>query len=81
MDLGAIQHRYIVDDAILFNASVSYHFHGAGWLGNTTLRLGAVNLFKTPPPLTSGNNGFDPRIHGRFAAGRTWSIELVKTFK
>ncbi len=81
LDLGAIQHRYLVHDAILYNASASYHFRGAGWLENTSVRVGVVNLFKTPPPLTSGNNGFDPRIHGRFAAGRTWSAEIVKSFK
>ncbi|MBA3848602.1 MAG: hypothetical protein C0502_01225, partial [Opitutus sp.] len=53
-DTGANRYRFLVDDTLTYNASVSYRFRsGNKWLGDTTVRLGVINLLGDEPPLAA----------------------------
>lgn len=77
-------YRYRVDDVIYFNAFGSYEFDplAAGWLSDSSIRLGINNVTDEPPPVVSGNfgYGFNPRVHGALLPGRTFTLEFVKRF-
>ena len=81
-DGGNYLYRYRVHDVVTFNGSASYRF-GTGspqWLRRSSIRLGVVNLTDKEPPLATGQFGFSASVHGPLFAGRTWSMELVKSF-
>ncbi len=79
---GANQYRYILRDTLTFNTSLAYHFaaNAREWLKHTTVRLGVINLANTPPPLASGAFGYNPAVHGGLIVGRTWTLDLTKSF-
>jgi outer membrane receptor protein involved in Fe transport len=47
-------------------------------LRSSSVRLGVVNLFDTPPPLSSGATGFSANVYQGLLVGRTWTMELTK---
>ena len=78
---GAWTYRYVVHDRLTYNAYLSYRFKAQNpWLGDTTLRLGVVNLRDTPPPLSSDSRGYDPAVYNQLARGREWSVQLTREF-
>ncbi|HEY0945837.1 MAG TPA: TonB-dependent receptor [Opitutaceae bacterium] len=81
-DKGVFNYRYIVDDTVTYNASVGYRFTGDThrWLAGTHVRLGVVNLTNEEPPLSSDARGYPTAVYSGMAVGRTWSVELTKTF-
>lgn len=78
---GGFVYRYVVDDAVTFNSYVSYRFKtDATWMKDTTIRLGAVNLFNQKPPLSSDSRGYDPSLYNNIALGVSWSLQITKKF-
>jgi hypothetical protein len=79
---GAYQYRYVLRDVLTLNSSLAYRFgHDAReWLRNTTVRCGVINLADIPPPLAAGAFGYNPAVHGGLIVGRTWTLDLTKSF-
>jgi hypothetical protein len=79
---GRFVYRYIMSDSITFNLSLAYRFNKAmgAWLHGSKVRLGVINLANTAPPLASGQFGYSPSVTGGLITGRTWTVELTKTF-
>ena len=78
---GAWTYRYVVHDSLTYNAYVSYRIRTQNhYFNDTTIRVGAVNLLNTPPPLSSDSRGYDPAVYNNLARGRAWSVELTKKF-
>jgi outer membrane receptor protein involved in Fe transport len=68
-----------VDDTLTYNASVSYRFRSDNkWIGDTTVRLGAINLFGDEPPLAADSRGYTTNQYNSLARGRVWSIEFSR---
>jgi len=79
---GQFVYRYIVDSTLTYNVSLGYRF-GAGpssWLRGTRIRLGIVNFTDQAPPVSSGGFGYSPGVSQNLLAGRTWTLELTKSF-
>jgi outer membrane receptor protein involved in Fe transport len=81
-DKGVFNYRYIVNDTLTYNSSVSYHFKASvgKWLDGTTLRLSVNNLTDNEPPLSSDARGYPPAVYGSLVPGRMWALEITKTF-
>lgn len=81
-DSGTYLYRYVVHDIVTFNAFVGRRFgpESARWLRGSGVRLGVVNLSDREPPLTSGAAGYSTSVHGSLLAGRTWTLELTRSF-
>ena len=79
---GAYQYRYLLRDTLTFNTTLAYNFaaDASMWLRRTSVRLGVINLANTPPPLASGAFGYNPAVHGGLIVGRTWTLDLTKSF-
>jgi outer membrane receptor protein involved in Fe transport len=79
---GAYQYRYVLRDVLTLNSSLAYRFgHDAReWLRNTTVRCGVINLADISPPLAAGAFGYNPAVHGGLIVGRTWTLDLTKSF-
>ena len=79
---NATVYRYKVDDVLYFNGFGAYTFSAGGWLNDSTVRLGIINLTDKEPPVSSGNFGFgySGSVHGSLVAGRTWTLEFSKQF-
>ena len=62
--------------------SESYRFgaNASPWFRGTRVRVGVVNLTDQPPPLASGGFGYNPGVSQNLIAGRTWSLELARSF-
>lgn len=76
---GSTVYRYRVQDSISYNANVSYRIRSkTKWINDTTIRLGAVNLFKAEPPLSSDSRGYDPAVYNLMARGLSWSVQITK---
>jgi outer membrane receptor protein involved in Fe transport len=79
---GRYVYRYLMHDSLTFNASIGYRF-GAdtrGWLRQTRVRLGVINLTDKAPPLASGQFAYSPSVTGSLIVGRAWTIDLTKSF-
>ena len=60
---------------------MSYRFREkTAWLRGTSVRLGAVNLLDTKPPLSNDSRGYDVGRYNSLARGVTWSLQLTRTF-
>ena len=79
---GAYVYRYITESTISYNLSVGYRFDrpASSWLRGTRVRLGVSNLTDKAPPIASGGFGYSPGVSQNLLAGRSWSLELTKTF-
>lgn len=78
-DTGANRYRFLVDDTLTFNANVSYRFRSKNkWIGDTTVRLGAINVLGDEPPLAADSRGYTTNQYNSLARGRVWSIELSR---
>ncbi len=79
---GAYQYRYVMGETLTYNVSLGYQFPAAGreWLSRTKVRIGIVNVLNREPPLASGAFGYNPGVTGNLAVGRTWNLELSKSF-
>jgi outer membrane receptor protein involved in Fe transport len=44
------------------------------------VRLGVANLTDKAPPISSGGFGYNPGVSQSLLAGRSWSLELSKSF-
>jgi outer membrane receptor protein involved in Fe transport len=81
-DSGSYLYRFRVRDVTTFNASLGYRFQREAkhLLRGTNVRLGVVNLADTEPPLVPGAFGYSSSVHGSLFAGRTWTLELSRSF-
>lgn len=79
---GRFVYRYIMHDSVSFNTSVGDRFdpRASDWLRNTRVRLGVINLANKAPPLASGQFSYSPAVTGGLVVGRTWTIEMTKSF-
>jgi hypothetical protein len=79
---GTYVYRYVMHDSVTFNLSVGYRFDASAseWLRRTRVRLGVVNLADQAPPLASGQFAYSPSINQNLVTGRTWTLELTKSF-
>ena len=79
---GAYVYRYVMHDSVTFNASLGYRFDATGteWLRRKRIRVGVVNLADKAPPLASGQFAYSPSINQSMVTGRTWTMELTKSF-
>lgn len=80
-DTGANRYRFLVDDTLTYNANVSYRIRSKNkWLGDTTVRLGVINLLDEEPPLAADSRGYTTNQYNSLARGRIWSVELSRKF-
>ncbi|MEO6244237.1 MAG: TonB-dependent receptor [Opitutaceae bacterium] len=79
---GAFAYRYVVPSTIAYNASVGYRFsaNASPWFRGTRVRVGVVNLADKAPPIASGGFGYNPGVSQSLLTGRSWSLELTKSF-
>jgi hypothetical protein len=79
---GRTLYRLVIKPYTTLNLNLGYDFedHGPPWLQGTRLRLGIINLTDKAPPLASGAFGYDPAVSQTLLSGRTFSLELVKSF-
>lgn len=81
---GAHTYRYTIEDTWTYNAFGAYRIDrgDGGWLDQSSVTLGVVNLSNEEPPMAAGFDGFgySSSVHGRMLAGRTWTLELTKQF-
>lgn len=79
---GRFVYRYIMRDTLSFNTSIAFRFDARAnpWLRQTKVRLSVINLTNLAPPLSSGQFGYSPSVTGGLVVGRTWTLELSKSF-
>lgn len=79
---GQTVYRLVIDPVITYNLSVGYRFgeRGAGWLGDSRVRLAVTNLTDEPPPLASNAFGYDPAVNQSLLTGRMWTLEFTTRF-
>lgn len=79
---GQTVYRLVIDPVVTYNLSVGYRFgeRGAGWLGDSRVRLAVSNLTDEPPPLASGAFGYDPAVNQALLIGRMWTLEFTTRF-
>jgi iron complex outermembrane receptor protein len=79
---GNYFYYYKVHDNITYNAFASYRFtqQAPKWLRASSMRVGVINLLNTPPPLSSGATGFSTTNYQGLLVGRTWTMEVTKSF-
>lgn len=80
---GQIVYRRVVDPYWSYNFTAGYAFResSAWFLRNTRLRVGVINFTDQEPPLTTSEGfGYDASVSQSLAAGRTWTLELTRTF-
>jgi len=79
---GTYTYRYVMHDSVTYNASVGYRFgaNANAWVRGTRVRLGVVNLADKAPPLASGQSAYSPAINQSMVQGRTFTVELAKSF-
>lgn len=76
---GSYVYRYVVEDSVSYNAYVSYRFKSKSkWIGDTSVRLGVVNVTDEIPPLSSDSRGYDPSVYNLMARGRSWSLQITR---
>lgn len=75
-------YRFVIEDTLTFNLSLGYSFgsQSSTWLRNSRVRLGISNLLDEEPPLASGAFGYDPGVSQNLLAGRTWTLDLTRSF-
>jgi outer membrane receptor protein involved in Fe transport len=80
-DTGANRYRFLVDSTLTYNANVSYRFRSQNkWFGDTTVRLGVINLLDEDPPLAADSRGYTTNQYNSLARGRVFSVELSRKF-
>lgn len=78
---GGWQYRHVVDGAKSWNLNIAYSTTTKNpLLRDTTIRLGAVNLFNAKPPLSNDSRGYDVGRYNSMARGVTYSCELTRKF-
>jgi outer membrane receptor protein involved in Fe transport len=80
---GQTVYRRVIDPTLSFNAIVGYRFGEMApvLLRRTQVRLGVVNLNNEEPPLASSEGfGYDASVNQNLLAGRTWTLELTRSF-
>ncbi len=79
---GQFVYRYLVASTLTYNASLGYNFgpQSSAWLRGTRVRVGLINLTDQEPPVASGGFGYSPGVSQNLLAGRTWTLDLTKTF-
>ena len=78
---GGYAYRYVIHDAKTYNLYITYSVRAQNrWLNNTSVRVGAVNLFDAPPPLSADSRGYEPSLYNTMARGLSYSLQLTKKF-
>lgn len=82
IDDTTFAYRYRMHDSVTFNLSLGYSFDANAMvlLRRTRVRIGVVNLMDKAPPLTSGQFTYSASVNGSLVAGRTWTLELNRSF-
>ena len=73
----------MVDSYWSYNLTGGYTFRASAplLLRGMKLRIGVINLTDEAPPLTTSEGfGYDPSVSQNLVAGRTWTVELTRTF-
>ena len=76
-------YRRVVDSYWSYNLTGGYTFRASAplLLRGMKLRIGVINLTDEAPPLTTSEGfGYDPSVSQNLVAGRTWTVELTRTF-
>lgn len=82
-DRGEQLFAYRVASTLSADLALSYQFDDRArwsWLRRCTARLKVANVTDEEPPLQSNAAGFSMEAHARLVAGRTWGLELIKSF-
>jgi outer membrane receptor protein involved in Fe transport len=80
---GQTVYRRVIDPTLSFNALVGYKFGDTApaLLRRTQVRVGIVNLNDEEPPLAASEGfGYDASVNQNLLAGRTWTLELTRSF-
>jgi iron complex outermembrane recepter protein len=80
---GQTVYRRVIDPTLSVNALVGYKFGDTApaLLRRTQVRVGIVNLNNEEPPLASSEGfGYDASVNQNLLAGRTWTLELSRSF-
>lgn len=80
---GSTIYRRVIDPTLSFNATLSYRFsdRASALLRRTRVQLGIVNLNDKEPPLASSEGfGYDASVNQNLLAGRTWTLEITRSF-
>jgi iron complex outermembrane receptor protein len=80
---GQTVYRRVVDPVVSFNATFGYRFgpDAPALVRGTRLSLGILNLTDKEPPLNSSEGfGYDTSVNQNLLAGRTWTLEVTRSF-
>ncbi len=80
---GQTLYRRVIDPTLSFNATLGYRFGATApaLLRRMQVRLGVINLNDEEPPLASSEGfSYDASVNQNLLAGRTWTIELTRSF-
>ncbi|WP_313804759.1 TonB-dependent receptor [Sphingobium sp.] len=78
---GTTFYRYVIPATTTFNASIGYSFDkDSGGLAGLGIRLGVVNLTDRKPPVDGTPQGYTTAVYGNLLPGRTWTLDITKTF-
>lgn len=80
---GQTVYRRVIDPTTTYNLSFGYRFGdaAAALLRRTQIRVGIVNVADKAPPLAaSGGFGYDASVSHNLLPGRTWTLEITRSF-
>jgi len=79
---GRTVYRRVIDPTLSLNLTVGFRFGDTApvLVRRTQVRLGIVNLNDEEPPLAAESFGYDASVSQNLLAGRTWTIELTRSF-
>ncbi len=79
---GRFVYRYVTKQSLSFNATLGYQFgaHAHPLLRQTKVRFGVVNLTDEAPPFATGGSGYNPSVSQNLVPGRTWTLDVSRTF-
>ena len=79
---GRTVYRKVIDSTLTFNLTAGYRFseRAPTWLRGTRIRVGVANLTDAEPPLAADGFGYSPGVNQTMLAGRTWSLDLTRSF-
>jgi outer membrane receptor protein involved in Fe transport len=79
---GQFVYRYVVGSTLTYNVSLAYRFAATApaLFRGTRVRVGIVNLTDKAPPIATGGFGYSPGVSQNLLAGRTWTLDLTKSF-
>lgn len=79
---GRTVYRKVVQSTLSLNATIGYRFpsDAAAWLRGVRVKAGVQNLTDAEPPLATDAFGYNPGVSQNLLAGRTWTLEVIRSF-